>query len=79
MYTVNEQDYEKVHEIVDEIGEVLEEIGATNVDAIIAALFIAVRVSDDMDMDRKVFLMNCENMYDGQSINAKPADGVTIQ
>jgi hypothetical protein len=79
MYSITEQDYEKVHDIVDAIGDILEEIGASNVDALIATLFIAVRISDDMEMDKKVFLMNCENMYDGQSINAKPADGVTIQ
>jgi hypothetical protein len=79
MYSFSEQDYQKVHEIVDRIGDILEDIGASNVDVLIATLFIAVRVCDDMEMDRLVFLMNCENMYDGQSINAKVADGVTLQ
>jgi hypothetical protein len=79
MYSVTEQDGDEVNNLIDKMGDLLLDLEALNQHVLLATLFIAVKVCDDLDMDRKVFLMNCENMYDGQSNNAKAADGVTIQ
>jgi hypothetical protein len=79
MYSITEQDGDEINNLIDEIGDLLCELEALNPHVLLATLYIAVKVCDDMEMDRKVFLMNCETLYDGQSINAKAADGVTIQ
>ena len=79
MFFSLDHDNEHVIMIVNRIGEILQEEGTTNVEALLAMLYISVKVGDEMEMPKNIFLLNCENMYDAQSINFVRDEGETLQ
>jgi len=79
MYLQVEQDEQEIRRLVDMIADLFVEVEASNQDVLTAVLFISVNVCDAMEMNRSVYLLNCENMYDCHSRFSRGSEGEVLQ
>jgi hypothetical protein len=79
MFLSLDHDNERVIRLINMIGDILQDEEASNVEALLITLYIAVKVCDEMEMTKNIFLLNCDNMYDSQSINFMRDEGETLQ
>ena len=79
MMETYEHDRERLLHLADVVSDVLEEHIADNAEVIAVCLYIAVKVCDAMHMNKSIFMLNCDLIYDAQSENFMRDEGETLQ
>ena len=74
-----ENDKQRLQFLADEIGTILEKHQADNAEVIGVCMHIAVRVADAMGMQKAMFMLNADLIYDVISVNYRRDRGVTLQ